>query len=118
MAGRTTRCSRLAAHSTQALTSCSSGVVAELSDQNASSVLPVAAGSSSSRADQASRAQTAPPEVPLRPTTSTSASSSAASRRLSTPAVNAVWLPPPWQAIATRFGAVPVISPMLRDGAW
>jgi len=69
-AGSTTRFSSLAAHTTQALTSCSSGVVAELSAQKSSSSLPAAAGSPSSRADQASRAQTAPPEVPLRPTTS------------------------------------------------
>jgi hypothetical protein len=29
--------------------------------------------------------------------------------------VKAVWLPPPWQAIATLTGPVPVIRPMLRD---
>src|SRR5919197_23708 len=31
------------------------------------------------------------------------ARSSSRRRRLSTPAVNAVWLPPPWQAMATRL---------------
>src|SRR5829696_5630 len=59
-AGSTTRFSSLAAHTTQALTSCSSGVVAELSAQNSSSSPPAAAGSPSSSADQASRAHTAP----------------------------------------------------------
>jgi hypothetical protein len=91
-------------------------VVAELSAQNASSSPPARAGSSSSRADQASRAHTAPPEVPLRPTISTPVSSSAPSSRLSTPAVKAVWLPPPWQAMATRSRPISVIGPLYGSG--
>src|SRR5688572_29470423 len=103
-------CSSLAAQTTQELTSCSSGVVAELSAQKSSSSRPALAGSSSSNADQASRAHTAPPEVPLSPTTSTPASSSAPNSRLRTPAVKAVWLPPPWQAIATLVRPISVIG--------
>jgi hypothetical protein len=114
-AGSTTRFSSLAAHSTQAFTSCSSGVLAELSAQNASSRTPAAGGSSSSSADQASRAHTAPPEVPLRPTISIPTSSWAPTSRLSTPAVKAVWLPPPWQAMATLRGAVSVIRHTVRQ---
>src|SRR5215210_1112565 len=48
---------------------------------------------------QARTAQMAPPEVPLTATTSYLSSSSSF---FSAPAVKAVWLPPPWQAIATR----------------
>ena len=47
-------------------------------------------------------AQRAPPEVPLSATTSTS-SGRLPSSPSRTPAVKAVWLPPPWQAIATRL---------------
>ncbi len=42
----------------------------------------------------------APPEVPLRATTWYHSSPS---NLFSAPAVNAVWLPPPWQAIAIRL---------------
>src|SRR5215213_7944139 len=45
----------------------------------------------------------APPEVPLRPTTSYRFNCSARRSLLSTPAVKAVWLPPPWHAMATRL---------------
>jgi hypothetical protein len=49
---------------------------------------------------QARKAQIVPPEVPLRATTSYRA---CARSLFNAPAVKAVWLPPPWQAIATRF---------------
>src|SRR5215217_5451786 len=88
---------RLLAHRTQELMICSWGAVAELSRQKAAS----AAAAPLKRLCHASRAQTAPPEVPLRPTTSYCFNSSARRSLLSTPAVKAVWLPPPWHAMAT-----------------
>jgi hypothetical protein len=45
-------------------------------------------------------AHTAPPDVPLRLTISKSFWMFASNRACRTPAVNAVWLPPPWQAMA------------------
>ena len=45
-------------------------------------------------------AQTAPPEVPLMATTWKSWPSLASQSFFRAPAVKAVWLPPPWQAIA------------------
>ena len=56
----------------------------------------------------------APPEVPLSATTSTS-SGRRSSKPWSTPAVKAVWLPPPWHAMATRFFA-PLFMVMPQDG--
>ena len=104
-----------AAHTTQALTSCScSGLVAEQA-QNASSSSPAAAGSPSSSADQASRAHTAPPGGAAEADDLDPGQPFAPSSRSSTPAVKAVWLPPPWQAIATRIRPVSVIRPMLRQ---
>ena len=57
------------AHSTHAFAAASAGVEAALSPQNPSSSALAARGSPLLSADQASTAQTAPPEVPLRPTT-------------------------------------------------
>ena len=57
------------AHWIQAFSNRSGGVDAELSDQNCASSFSARAGSSASSADQASRAQMAPPEVPLIATT-------------------------------------------------
>src|SRR5215212_1905428 len=94
---------RLLAQRTQELTICSWGAVAELSRQKASSASAAPDPSPLKRLCHASNAQTAPPEVPLRPTTSCLLSSSARRSLLSTPAVKAVWLPPPWHAIATRL---------------
>ena len=45
-------------------------------------------------------AHSAPPDVPLIPTISKSWPISASHNVFKAPAVNAVWLPPPWQAIA------------------
>ncbi|MDN5919142.1 MAG: hypothetical protein L0I76_29285, partial [Pseudonocardia sp.] len=89
-----------------ALAARSSGELAALSSQNSSCRAAARSRSPVRRPAQASSAQIAPPEVPDRPTTSVPASSSAVSRRASTPAVKAVWLPPPWQATAIRRGAV------------
>ncbi len=83
------------AHTSHALTAISTGVDAELAAQNPSRSFLALWGSPSCRAFQASSAQTAPPEVPLRPTTRWSSRSSAVSSRERTPAVKAVWLPPP-----------------------
>ena len=66
---------------------------------------------------QASAAQMAPPDVPLSATTSTSAGR-LPSRPWRTPAVNAVWLPPPWQAIATRFFDPSLIGRAPFQHAW
>src|SRR6056297_3169498 len=57
---------------------------------------------------QTARALNAPPEVPLMPTSSKDSPSESqfASSSRSTPAVKAVWLPPPWQAMATVVGSV------------
>src|SRR5215217_1135446 len=54
---------------------------------------------------QASRAPMAPPEVPLKATISwlCPAASFSLRRFFNAPAVKAVWLPPPWHAIATRL---------------
>ena len=52
----------------------------------------------------------APPEVPLSATTSTS-SGSRPSNSWRTPAENTVWLPPPWQAIATRLRGEAPMAP-------
>src|SRR5215208_6723417 len=94
---------RLPAKTIQWLMIRSCGAVAELSRQKASSASAAPAASSLNRWCHASSAHTAPPEVPLRPTTSCPLSSSARRSLLSTPAVKAVWLPPPWHAIATRL---------------
>src|ERR687894_624326 len=61
---------RLLIQRIQELTSCSWGAVAELSRQKASSASAAPDLSPLNRWCHASRAQTAPPEVPLRPTTS------------------------------------------------
>ena len=63
-------------------------------------------------------AHTAPPDVPLSPTTSYLETLGCSSRPR-TPAVNAVWLPPPWQAMATRgrSGASGLIGVRWRGGA-
>src|SRR3712207_1442287 len=90
---------------------CSWGAVAELSRQKASSASATPAPLPLCRWCHASSAHTAPPDVPLRPTTSYPLSSSARRSLLSTPAVNAVWLPPPWQAIAIRFLLPAFLSP-------
>src|SRR5215218_3272554 len=103
MAGIVTKFWRLLIQRIQELTSCSWGAVAELSLQKASSASAAPDPSPLNRLCHASRAQTAPPEVPLRPTTSYRLNSSDRSNFLSTPAVNAVWLPPPWHAMATRL---------------
>src|SRR6185436_4521532 len=62
---------------------------------------------------QASAAQIAPPEVPLSAATSASCGK-LASRPCSTPAVKAVWLPPPWQAIPIRFRGIGGAALVLR----
>src|SRR5262249_46787331 len=72
------------------------------SAQNASSSALALCRSPSRSAVQASRAHTAPPDVPLSPTSSYSSISGPSRSLLSTPAVNAVWLPPPWHAMAIR----------------
>src|SRR3954468_15966904 len=53
------------------------------------------------RPDQVSTALTAPPEVPLR-AERWNLRPWSSRRRCMMPAPNAAWLPPPWQAIATR----------------
>src|SRR5574343_9601 len=55
---------------------------------------------------QATAAHSAPPDVPERPTTRCLAGSSSRNSVCSTPPVNAVWLPPPWQAMAMVLGGV------------
>ncbi|HTB43902.1 MAG TPA: hypothetical protein VK741_09775 [Acetobacteraceae bacterium] len=65
------------------------------------------------KAYQTRAAQTAPPEVPLMLTMSTSSPMSVSQSALRAPAVKAVWLPPPWQAIATRVFAMVVVSEFL-----
>jgi hypothetical protein len=45
-------------------------------------------------------AHSAPPDVPLMPTRSNSSRRRTSLSAFSTPAVKAVWLPPPWQASA------------------
>src|SRR5215218_11063757 len=92
---------RLLAQRIQELMICSWGAVAELSRQKASRASAAPARSPLKRLCHASKAQTAPPEVPLRPTTSYRSNSSTRRSLLSTPAVKAVWLPPPWHAMAT-----------------
>src|SRR5215211_291012 len=94
---------RLLAQRIQELSTCSWGAVAELSRQKASRASAAPARSPLKRLCHASKAQTAPPEVPLRPTTSYRSNSSTRRSLLSTPAVKAVWLPPPWHAMATRL---------------
>ena len=76
--------------SVQLLSACSCGAVAALSAQNPSSSSPAGTRPGPASPYQASNAQIAPPEVPLRPTSSYRASASCPSSRLSTPAVNAV----------------------------
>jgi hypothetical protein len=115
-AGATTNWLAALAHSPQAFSSRSCGAVAALSVQKPSSSRPARAGSPSTSAAQASVAHTAPPDVPLRPTTSYSSSRSGCSSRWRTPAVNAVWLPPPWQAMATRGRAGGVTGDRSRGG--
>ena len=103
-AGSSPRPCSVAAHSVTAFAAWSSGPAAALSAQNPASRSRAAAGSPSRSAHQVSRAHTAPPDVPLSPTIRMSCSSSASRSPRRTPAVKAVWLPPPWQAIATRRG--------------
>src|SRR5574343_67003 len=55
---------------------------------------------------QATAAHSAPPEVPESPTMRCCAGSSSRNSVCNTPPVNAVWLPPPWQAMAMVFGGV------------
>ena len=95
----------------------SGSVDAELSDQNPRSRDSAFSGSPSTRADQASNAHIAPPEVPLTATILWPAITSGCSSRPRTPAVKAVWLPPPWQAIATRTGST-CRSPALLLAIW
>ena len=73
----------------------SKGAVAALSAQKSVSRVAAPSRSSSSSDAQASSAQIAPPEVPLIPTTRAEASEGSVRRPPSTPAVKAVWLPPP-----------------------
>jgi hypothetical protein len=101
-AGSVTTSWRALAHTVQALSARSGGELAAVSAQKASSSSPTRSGARSRSADQASSAHTAPPDVPLRPTISRPPSAPGRSSRLSAPAVNAVWLPPPWHAMATR----------------
>lgn len=82
-------------HSIIELNCFSRGWLAELASQNSSSRSAASCGLPSSRADQANVAQIAPPEVPLSPTISWSARTSGCRKRERTPAVKAVWLPPP-----------------------
>ena len=67
-AGSSPKLCTVLAMSIHELRSRPAGPVAALSAQNSSSRRPARARSSSSSADQASSAQTAPPEVPLSPT--------------------------------------------------
>src|SRR5574343_141625 len=55
---------------------------------------------------QATAAHNAPPEVPESPTMRCCAGSSSRNRVCNTPPVKAVWLPPPWQAMAMVVGGV------------
>src|SRR5947209_19486585 len=91
--------SRRLVFTTQALSATSHGSVAETPAQKESRSDTDVSGPAVVRPYQARNAHTPPPDVPLRATTS---NRSSRSRRFSTPAVKAVWLPPPWQAIATR----------------
>src|SRR5262249_19705828 len=86
----------------------SHGSAAEIDSHSDWSFLIARGRSPRSSPSHASDAQRAPPEVPLNATTSTSVGRLPKSPS-STPAVKAVWLPPPWQAIATRLrGAFPI----------
>src|SRR5919112_2018578 len=118
MAGIATKFCRLPAQTVQLLSILSGGVVAELSRQNASRASTAPLASPLRRLCQASRAHTAPPEVPLRPTSSYPVRSRARRSLPSTPAVKAVWLPPPWHAIATRLMSLssPTSASRLRRG--
>src|SRR6201987_6415500 len=62
------------------------------------------------KAYQTRAAQTAPPEVPLMLTTSISSAAAVSQSALRAPAVKAVWLPPPWQAIAMGGFAMAAVS--------
>jgi hypothetical protein len=64
------------------------------------SVDPTRASRSCAPPYHASGAQTAPPEVPLTDKSSSSSREAVCRIFFSAPAVEAVWLPPPWQAIA------------------
>jgi hypothetical protein len=68
----------------------------------------------------ASAEHTAPPEVPLTLTTSKSLPAPDSISAFKAPAVKAVWLPPPWQAIATlirliRRSRQPISQPPRTD---
>src|SRR5215204_2509560 len=79
--------------------------LAEFSLQKESSSSTALPESFINRPYQASRAPMAPPEVPLKATISWSCPPASFSLRsfFNAPAVKAVWLPPPWHAIATRL---------------
>ena len=81
------------------LMACSTGPWAVFSAQNA--IMRFHSGRSPFMCEYHIKvAHKAPPDVPLMPTKSNSRSSCASHSVFSAPAVNAVWLPPPWQAIA------------------
>src|SRR5215204_2498457 len=79
--------------------------LAELSLQKESRSSTALSVSFINRPYQASRAPMAPPEVPLKATISWSCPPASFSLRsfFNAPAAKAVWLPPPWHAIATRL---------------
>ena len=99
------------------MTGCSSGVVAELSAQKSSSSLPAAAGSPSSRADQGEQGADRPAGGAAQADDLDPGQLLGAEQALSTPAVKAVWLPPPWQAIATLVRPVSVIRSTVAGSA-
>jgi hypothetical protein len=117
--GRTMEpCSRFM-QTVHSFSSQSKDSLAELSPQKESrsfaALSPARLSPSPIRAYQARKAQIAPPEVPLRATISYRSSPMSL---FSAPAVKAVWLPPPWQAIATRFLPSPSnASPFRRSAA-
>lgn len=83
---------------------------AATSSQRADSLSAALSGPSARSPYHAVVAQRAPPEVPLSATISWSSGSLVNSVR-STPAVKAVWLPPPWHPIATVVVAVGMEPP-------
>ena len=95
IAGSNPTLCKVLAHKAHVLTSPSAGVDAELSAQNPSNSSCARSGFSSRRATQARSAQMAPPDVPLSPTTRCPAGAPSRNIRARTPAVKAVWLPPP-----------------------
>ncbi len=75
------------------------GVSVAMSSQKPWRFETASSGRPAARPAQATSAQMPPPDVPLRATSSWDDGRSSMIR-CSTPAVNAVWLPPPWQATA------------------